>query len=203
MEIGASARLLTLACLGLAVGSCQEASTSRPNIILISIDCLNQRQLETAFEEGYAPGLSDLREHSVLFSRAYAHAPWTTPSHMSMFTGLYPSQHGRDVPYGLMIQWNDFYPRVPAFETLADRLGREGYETAAFVGQGSISAVYGLDQGFDTFEEHRKVHRRWTDIGDVFESTSRWLAERGSRPALLSLLSHLRPARPATERPPE
>ena len=168
---------------GIFAGGCREVS--KPNIIFISIDCLNQRQFETALAEGYARGLGALKDDSIAFSRAYAHAPWTTPSHMSMLTGLYPSQHGRNVPYGLMIQWNDYYPRVPSFETLAGRLGREGYETAAFVGQGSISAVYGPDQGYEIFEEHRKAHRKWTDLVFVFDRTMAWLANRSDRPFFL------------------
>ena len=166
-----------------AVG-CEESST-RPNVILISIDCLNQRQFERAIEEGYAPALAALEEDSIAYTRAYAHAPWTTPSHMSMLTGLYPSQHGRDIPYGLMIEYNDYFPRVPRFDTLGDRLGGEGYQTAAFVGQGSISAVYGLDQGFDVFEEHRKVNGSWTDLAQVLDAADAWLSARDSDPFFL------------------
>jgi arylsulfatase A-like enzyme len=166
-----------------ALLGCNEAT--RPNIILISIDCLNQRQFELAVERGYAPALAALEKDSVAFSRAYSHAPWTTPSHMSMLTGLYPSQHGRDVPYGLMIEWNDYFPRIPTFDTIGDRLGREGYDTAAFVGQGSISAVYGLEQGFDVFEEHRKTHGTWTDLPQVLDASEAWLSQRDDSPFFL------------------
>ena len=174
---------LALIALFFSSGSCREGA--KPNVILISIDCLNQRQFETALDRGYAPTLRALKEDSIAFSRAYAHAPWTTPAHMSMLTGLYPSQHGRDAPYGLMIQWNDFYSRVPAFETLADRLGGAGYDTAAFVGQGSISAAYGLDQGFEVFEEHRKARGSLTDLVGSTERALDWLSARGDIPFFL------------------
>lgn len=167
----------------LAFSGCREAG--RPNVILISIDCLNQRQFELALEQGDAPALAALKADSVAFSRAYSHAPWTTPSHMSMLTGLYPSQHGRDVPYGLMIEWNDYYPRTPRFDTIGDRLSSIGYDTAAFVGQGSISAAYGLAQGFDVFEEHRKVQGTWTDLDQILDATETWLTERGDAPFFL------------------
>jgi arylsulfatase A-like enzyme len=156
----------------------------RSNVLLISIDCLNQRQFTEAVERGYAPNLLSLKGDSIAFSRAYSHAPWTTPSHMSMLTGLYPTQHGRDVPYGLMIQWNDYYARVPAFSTLADDLGAAGYRTAAFVGQGSISGVYGIDQGFSTFEERRKGVE-FSDLVGSVERIAAWLDESDEQPFLL------------------
>jgi arylsulfatase A-like enzyme len=163
---------------GLAIG-CVEPH--RPNVILISIDCLNQRQFTQAVAGGYAPNLAGLKEDSIAFSRAYSQAPWTTPSHMSMLTGLYPSQHGRDVPYGLMIEWNDFYPRVPAFSTLGDELGAAGYRTAAFVGQGSISGVYGISQGFSVFEERRKG-KDFSDLVGSIDRIAEWLGEAEGEP---------------------
>lgn len=177
-------RIVAVLAIGVAASTgCTESSP--PNVILISIDCLNQRQFETATDEGNVPTLSALEEDSIAFSRAYTHAPWTTPSHMSMLTGLYPSQHGRNVPYGLMIEWNEYFPRVPNFDTLGDRLSGAGYDTAAFVGQGSISAVYGLDQGFDVFEEHRKTSGSWTDLAQVIDATEAWLSNRGTNPFFL------------------
>ena len=165
--------------------SCNNNGSVKPNIILISIDCLNHRQFDTAVNEGYAPSFAALEADATQYDRAYAHAPWTTPSHMSMLTGLYPSQHGRDVPYGLMIRQNDYYPRLPSFETLAQRLGNEGYETAAFVGQGSISGIYGLDQGFEIFNEHRKENGTWTDLNKVSADAEQWLAARNDNPFFL------------------
>ena len=153
-------------------------------MILISIDCLNQRQFAHAIERGHAPNLGGLKEDSLAFSRAYSQAPWTTPAHMSMLSGLYPSQHGRDVPYGLMIQWNDFYPRVPAFTTLGDDLAAAGYRTAGFVGQGSISGVYGLSQGFAIFEERRKGKELSDLIGSI-ERVAEWLDEVPDEPFFL------------------
>lgn len=173
-----------LLCVCCAGGD--QAPIEPPNVILISIDCLNQRQFATAIEAGYVPALAALADDSVTFTRAYAHAPWMTPSHMSMLTGLYPSQHGRDIPHGMMLRWNEYYPRLPDFETIADRLRLEGYETAAFVGKGSISGVYGLEQGFDLFMEHPKhTETGLSDLISVIEDTREWLAARTDRPFFL------------------
>ena len=175
-------RALTITIALLAFAGCTKPS--RPNVILISIDCLNERQFEAAIEGGYAPAIASLSEDALVYSRAYAHAPWTTPSHMSLLTGLYPSQHGRDLPYGLMIEWNDYYDRLPAFDTMGDRLKAAGYETAAFVGQGSISGIYGIQQGFELFEEHRK-NRQLTDLAESIGPVNQWLDERGDEPFFL------------------
>lgn len=168
-------------CLGLVVG-CD--NPRHGNVVLISIDCLNQRQFTQAMEGGYAPNLSSLKGDSIAFSRAYAQAPWTTPSHMSMLTGLYPSQHGRDVPYALMIEWNDYYSRIPAFSTLGDDLQASGYRTAAFVGQGSISGVYGISQGFSVFEERHKG-KEFSDLGGSIDRIEEWLNKTQSQPFFL------------------
>jgi arylsulfatase A-like enzyme len=149
-------------------------------VVLISLDCLNQRQLAQAIEGGDAPHLSALARDAMVFPRAYAHAPWTTPSHMSMLTGLYPSQHGRDVPRAI----HESHERTPTFQTLADLLAQRGYETAAFVGQGSISAIYGLGQGFATYAESPKDARN-TDLPSTKAALQEWLAKRRPGPFLL------------------
>src|SRR5262245_2768890 len=129
------------------------APASPPNVVLISVDCLNHRQLDEAVRAGWTPAIAELARDSLAFSRAYAHAPWTTPSHMSMLSGLYPAQHGRDIAVALAANTQTYQGRVPAFETLADRLAARGYETVAFVGTGSISARFGLGQGFAQYHE--------------------------------------------------
>ena len=163
-----------------------EGQVAKPHVVLISIDCLNQRQFDSAMERNRAPSLASLKQDSIAFSRAYAHAPWTTPSHMSFLTGLYPSQHGRDIPYRFMIEWNDSNDRVPSYQTLAERLSSAGYDTAAFVGQGSISGVYGLSQGFDLFQEHRKA-RGVSDLLESHDSFMEWISQRGDAPFFLFL----------------
>ena len=124
------------------LAGCRPEPEPRANLILISIDCLNQRQFAEATQGGYAPEMARLDAESVVFTRAYAHAPWTTPSHVSMLTGLAPRQHGLDVPWGLMIATHRFSDRVPAYPALPTLLSAAGYETVAFVGQGSISAIH-------------------------------------------------------------
>ena len=89
--------------VSLLLVSCGQSWGPAANVVLISIDCINQRQFEEAMDGAWVPALAGLREDALVYSRAYSHAPWTTPSHMSMLTGLYPNQHGREIPWSIML----------------------------------------------------------------------------------------------------
>jgi arylsulfatase A-like enzyme len=164
-----------------------ESTRRRPDVILISIDCLNQRQFERALAQGRAPHLARLAQDGLVFRRAYAHAPWTTPSHMSMLTGLYPSQHGRDIPYGLMLRFRDGDDRVPLYRTLSERLAASGYEAVAFVGSGSISAVFGVGQGFSVYNESDRDNAEGTDLPETMSRVAAWINDRPEKPFFLFL----------------
>ena len=194
--------LATLACSGCT------AHRPKPNVILISIDCLNQRQFEEALQGGYAPNLQALAARSLLFTRAYAHAPWTTPSHMSMLSGLYPSQHGRDISILMAAQFGEIGERVSDYETIADRLDAAGYETVGFVGKGSISGKFGLAQGFDAYHEFEQDGADKSDIASSVAALDRWFDARKAGPFFLFFhtydlhypLPDLRPDEPAAIR---
>jgi arylsulfatase A-like enzyme len=173
---------MTVVVGGVAQTDCTRAA--RPNVILISIDCLNERQLEAAMADGSAPHLAALAAESEIFMHAHAHAPWTTPSHMSMLTGLYPRQHGRDLPWRAMIKANDYADREPLHPCLPTRLSAAGYETVAFVGKGSISAEYGLGRGFALYHESRRAADN-TDLPQGIVAFRTWLVARGGRPFFL------------------
>ena len=80
-----------------------------------------------------------------------------------------------------MIEWNDFNDRVPSYATLAERLSSAEYDKDAFVGQGSISGMYGLSQGFDLFQEHRKA-RAMSDLMQSHDSLMEWSTQKGDAP---------------------
>ncbi len=199
-------RLALIACFLLA--SCPEVRLSgppRPNAVLISVDCLNQRQFEQAIAGAHAPALARLREDALNYTRAYAHAPWTTPSHMSMLTGLYPNQHGREVPWRLMLKTNRYFDRVPRFPAFPQLLRAGGYEATAFVGKGTVSARFGLAEGFEPYSESAK-DERGSDLAPSVERLLEWLDRRGDEPFFLFLHTfdlHLpRPTGIASDRQP-
>lgn len=107
------------------------------NVVLLVVDSLRAQSI--AGREPGAPStpfLASMAERSVAFERAYATECWTLPSHMSMFTGLLPSEHGahfQSMAY------------TAARPTIAELLAVEGYSTEAItrnsVFDGSIPGV--------------------------------------------------------------
>src|SRR5262245_53908665 len=97
----------------------------RPNVVLIVVDTLRADRLGAwGFPRGTTPHLDALARRAVSFPRAYAPATWTLPSVASILTGLHPTT----------LAATQFRSRIPeGAETLAERLGREGYGTAAVV----------------------------------------------------------------------
>jgi arylsulfatase A-like enzyme len=92
------------------------------NILLIVIDSLRARSLLPAGSgaAASAPFFADLDRSSVSFRRAYAAECWTLPSHVSMFTGLLPSEHGAH------FQTMGYSGEAP---TLAELLSEAGFHT--------------------------------------------------------------------------
>ncbi len=76
----------------LTFSACSKCSSpSRPNIILISADTLRADHLSCyGYSKDTTPYLDRFAKDCVVFERAYSQIPGTLPSHMSIFTGLYP-----------------------------------------------------------------------------------------------------------------
>lgn len=104
------------------------------NVVFTSVDCLRPDACDhRLFEQQRSSGLS--------FDTCIAQAPFTSPSHSSMFTGQRPFEHG--------VRWLVDYEADP--KTFPELLSEAGYNTAAFVG-GYPLPTGNLDKGFDTFE---------------------------------------------------
>ena len=92
------------------------------------------------------PALDRLAADGVRFTFAHAHAVTTLSSHASILTGAYPFQHG--------IRDNSGYRLAPDSQTAATRLKQAGFETAAFVGGFPLHSRFGLNLGFDLYDDH-------------------------------------------------
>jgi arylsulfatase A-like enzyme len=90
------------------------------------------------------PNIDRISHESVLFANAFSAAPWTLPSHASMFTGLYPSQHKAD--------WGHVYLDA-GFPTLAEKLRDVGYQTVGFSENVFVGRSFGLARGFGEFHD--------------------------------------------------
>ena len=115
------------------------------NVILISIDTLRSDHLGCyGYSRTTSPVIDSLAQAGTLFEEMEACSPWTLPSHTSMLTGLYPSFH--------MVQ-DDGVKLAPGIPTLAERLHEDGYYTFGVVSHIYVSSQFGLDRGFDIFDD--------------------------------------------------
>ena len=116
---------------------------SQPNVVLISLDTLRADRLSLyGYERSTSPHLDAwARDHAVVFRSAVAQAPWTLPSHLSMFTGLNPSRFGSNMTNAAR----------PGLTTMAEVLREEGYATLAVTGGAFLHPQYGLSQGFERY----------------------------------------------------
>lgn len=72
----------------------RRGNDERPNLVLLIIDTLRADHLGfEGYDRPTSPHLDQLAQRSVHFPRAYATAPWTTPSLASLLTSRYPAQH--------------------------------------------------------------------------------------------------------------
>lgn len=116
------------------------------NLVLVTLDTLRADHLGCyGYREPTSPTIDRLAASGVLFEQAQSTAPLTLPSHSTILTGLYPFRHG-------VRNNGDFYlpPSVP---TLATHFKQHGAATAAFVSAFVLDSRYGLDQGFDFYED--------------------------------------------------
>lgn len=121
------------------------ANPAAPNVILIVADTLRADYLSLYSPEATAqtPALSAFREDAILFENFFAHAPWTKPTFASIFTGLYPTEHGA------VLKASNLSPNV---ETIAERLFDQGYYTQGFPNNPNITPSFGFGRGFVSYE---------------------------------------------------
>ena len=119
--------------------------TADQNMLLVTIDTLRADALGSYGGPAATPNLDRLAAAGVRFEFAHAHAVVTLPSHASILTGVYPFEHG--------IHDNAGYRLPDDSLTLAAMLRAEGFATAAFVAAFPLDSRFGLDNGFDVYDD--------------------------------------------------
>lgn len=115
----------------------------QPNIIVLILDAVRARHMSCyGYCERTTPCLDDFAAQNLLFKHAFSPANWTIPTHASLLTGLYPSQHGIESVEADRCFNQDIV-------TLPDALKIPGYRTAAF----SQNPLFGSRHHFDGFDE--------------------------------------------------
>lgn len=149
-----------------------------PNVVLVVIDTLRADHLSLyGYPRATSPNLERwAARHALTFRSVVAAAPWTYPSHLSLFTGLDPLSHGQHHPR----------PLPQRFDLLAQQLQRAGYETMAVTAGGYLDAHYGFARGFDRYAVISGHLGPKGDLEDGIERALQWTAE-AHRPYFLFL----------------
>ncbi len=180
---------LILTALGIAIslflnrssqdGSPADRRASLPrgerSILLITVDTTRADHLQPYGAENIAtPALQTLADRGILFERASSVAPITLVAHTSILSGRYPPSHG--------VRNNGLHYVPQDVTTMAEILRDEGYRTGAFVAASVLEKRYGLDQGFEVYDDDlsagRERHPRM--VADrpaeaVVDSTLAWI----------------------------
>jgi arylsulfatase A-like enzyme/Flp pilus assembly protein TadD len=181
-----------LAVFGL-LGGCTPSDPAGPDaaptatavgadVLLITIDTLRADAVGFAGNaKASTPTLDRLAAAGRVYTDAHAHNVVTLPSHANILTGMYPWQHG--------VRDNSGFVLPESAPTLAARLKEAGYATAAFVGAYPLEAGFGLNRGFDVYDDRFPrgsrpdaftiAERRGDQV--VAPALAWWNAQRGKR----------------------
>jgi len=149
MPLKRSLRLASLvfaAWMGL-LASAAGAGGADLNLLVVTVDTLRPDRL-SCYSTAHlrTPRIDALAAKGVLFERAFAHDPETLPSHTNIFLGMTSLAHG--------VSENSKSIVAPDFETLAELLKSRGFATGAFVSGFPLDSRFGLNQGFDVYDDH-------------------------------------------------
>ena len=142
---------------GLLLANCSRQTpapqTRDASVLFITLDttradhlsCYGSEAVSRTKRGARTPHLDALAARGTRFARATSQVPLTLPSHACMFTGTYPEVHQLRDMGGFTLD--------PKHLTLATMARNAGYTTAAFVGSKAVGRVFGINQGFDTYDD--------------------------------------------------
>ncbi|KKL82818.1 hypothetical protein LCGC14_1980940, partial [marine sediment metagenome] len=164
---------------GTSSGPGASATSGRPNVLLITLDTTRADRLGCyRYAKARTPAIDSLAAGGMRFDNAFSHVPLTLPSHASLLTGMLPPEHGlHDNARGKL---------GPEPVCLAEILRGRGYKTAAFVASFVLAKQFGLERGFDVYDDRMPAAKgdhsiyAYTQPGNVVADRAlEWLAARG------------------------
>lgn len=154
------------------------------NLLLITLDTTRADRLGCyGYEQALTPHLDALSAAGALFEQAYCTVPLTSPSHATMLTGLQPPEHG--------LRTNGAQRLDASVPKLAAVLQENGYQTAAFIAAFALDSKFGLDRGFDIYDDDLSgaYAQQFEDAFSVYrsgdlvtEAALAWLEEQPNEP---------------------
>ncbi len=155
------------------------------NVLLISIDTCRADHLSCyGFARKTTPNIDAIAGEGVLFENAYTPVALTLPAHCSMLTGTYPLHHNVHDNLGQKLAEEN--------TTLAELLRARGYSTGAIVSGYVLDSGFGLDQGFEYYDDQfiepvgqdNSQERRGAEASNL---ALRYLEEHKDKPFFLFL----------------
>jgi len=188
-----SARWLPAAVVGLALGlwlvgwaaGLQARARARQrgcNVVIIGVDTLRADRCTLTSADKRDRDLTPnvrrlLASRGTVFTNAISQAPWTLPAFASIFTGLYPEEHGAE----------HLTSKLSASElTLAELLLEAGYRTMSVVSGRYVSSDVDMNQGFRVFDESQAANSTTSITSEqVTQRALRFLRAHHREPFLL------------------
>jgi arylsulfatase len=153
--------------LVLALSALAGCGEERPNVLIVTVDSLRADHLGCyGYARDTSPAIDGLARQSMLFERAYAHAPFTAPAHASLLTGLEVPSHG--------VHWWDGQLAGES-EPLFERLAAAHWRTGAFYNHPSLAPT-GIERGFQHVEK-----RNWEPWPPTLAGFFAWIDASDSR----------------------
>src|SRR5262245_9010103 len=163
------------------MGACAKpVAPDQRSVILVTLDTTRADRIGAFGGTAVpTPRLDRAAREGVAFEEAISQVPLTLPSHASLLTGRYPASHG--------VRHNGIYRLRDEETTLAEHLRARGWKTAAFVGAFVLNRGFGVEQGFDTYDDvavnrfeggHDVVFEAQRTADDVNRAVFRWLNGR-------------------------
>ncbi len=153
------------------------------NVLLVTLDTTRADHIGAyGHANAQTPRLDALAREGILFEDCISPSAFTLPSHSSIMTGLYPPYHG--------VRINGAAALASVHGTMAERLSAEGYRTGAFVGAFVLDGRWGLEQGFDHYDDDfRLAPDQKLDLAgvqrpanEVVDAALSWLGDESAKP---------------------
>ncbi len=146
VTIVASLAFLGLACKKSGGNAPSTSINAHPSVLLITLDTTRADRLGCyGNRDGLTPFLDGFAKKSTLFAHCESNVPLTLPSHTTIMSGWLPMHHGVRVNVEMAV------PK--SIPLLAPAFKDAGYNTAAFISASVLLRRYGLDRGFDVYDE--------------------------------------------------
>jgi arylsulfatase A-like enzyme len=159
------------------------AAPADANLIVVVNDTMRRDRMSAYGGPARTPAFDALARDGLLFTQAVTQSPWTKPAIATLFTGLYPTQHGvtedpqlRDPRTGRGGALREADVLSPELETLAEVLQARGFRTGAFTTNPWMETRFGFAQGFEVYDDS---FAGWGADGVVVTRAAlAWLAAR-------------------------